>query len=190
MIIWDTETTGTNETDAILSIAVMDSRTGQVLLDTLVRPPKHLMVWPRVEAMHGITPEMVQDAPTMAEVWPRVRGLLAGGSAAYGAALDLRLLAQSLGGGWQAEEGTGESALLWHEDHEDQAVLRVQCAMLRYARHVGEPSRRDGFKWHKLEDAAQAAGHDLQYAHTALADAQATAAVWRYLDDQGVPVLS
>lgn len=190
MIIWDTGTTGTDVTDAILSLAIVDSRTDEVLLDSLVCPPVHLVAWPRAEALHGITPERVQDVPSMADLWPRVRELLAPGSAAYGAAFDVRLLAQSLGGGWQAKESSGEAAVLWHEDHEDRAVLQVQCAMLRYARHVDEPSRRGGFKWHKLADAAQVAGHDLQRAHTALADAQATAAVWRYLDDQGVPVLS
>ena len=94
MIIWDTETTGTEETDAILSIAIVDSRTDEVLLDSLVCPPEHLVAWPRAEAMHGITPEMVQDAPSMADLWPRVRELLALGSAAYGAAFDVRLLAQ------------------------------------------------------------------------------------------------
>lgn len=74
-VVLDTETTGLDEAAQIVSIAIID-HTGQVLLDTLVRPT--ISIPDDVVAIHGITDEMVVDAPTMAHLYDEVRRLLSG----------------------------------------------------------------------------------------------------------------
>ena len=63
-VFLDTETTGLDpDHDELLEIAIVDD-SGEVLLDTLIKPSTNNPVWPEAEAIHGIAPEMVADAPT------------------------------------------------------------------------------------------------------------------------------
>ena len=63
-IYLDLETTGLSPPDdEILEIAVVDDA-GAVLLHSLVRPA-HTTAWPDAEAIHGLTPADVQDAPVL-----------------------------------------------------------------------------------------------------------------------------
>jgi DNA polymerase-3 subunit epsilon len=57
-----------------------------------VRPPRHRVLFTHV---HGITWEMVKDAPRFADTWPRLAPLLNGASAviAHNASFDRRVLA-------------------------------------------------------------------------------------------------
>ncbi|HEV2460879.1 MAG TPA: 3'-5' exonuclease, partial [Ktedonobacterales bacterium] len=72
----------------------VDGRTGAVLLDTRLRPS--VPISPEAYAVHGIYAEDLQEAPTLAEVWTRVRTLLRGALVvAYNAAFDRRMLAQA-----------------------------------------------------------------------------------------------
>lgn len=74
----DTETTGLSpETGGkICEIAVSVSQGGRVVdeFSTLLNPG--LPMSPEVIAIHGITNEMVKDAPTFADVMPKLLGLL------------------------------------------------------------------------------------------------------------------
>ncbi|MDD7578568.1 MAG: 3'-5' exonuclease [Elusimicrobia bacterium] len=74
----DTETTGLSpETGGkICEIAVSVSQGGRVVdeFSTLLNPG--LPMSPEVIAIHGITNEMVKDAPSFADVLPRLLGLL------------------------------------------------------------------------------------------------------------------
>lgn len=74
----DTETTGLSpETGGkICEIAVSVSQGGRVVdeFSTLLNPG--IPMSPEVVAIHGITNEMVKDAPSFAEVLPRLLGLL------------------------------------------------------------------------------------------------------------------
>ena len=76
ILFFDLELTGVYDHDAVLSITVITGL-GETVIDTLVRPVKKRR-WPRTEKIHGITPEMVQDAPTMAELTPRLVTIFAG----------------------------------------------------------------------------------------------------------------
>lgn len=74
----DTETTGLSpETGGkICEIAVSVSQGGRVVdeFSTLLNP--QVPISPEVIAIHGITNEMVKDAPTFADVMPKLLGLL------------------------------------------------------------------------------------------------------------------
>ena len=76
----DTETTGLSpqEGGKICEVAVSVSQGGRVLeeFSTLVNPG--LPMSPEVIAIHGITNEMVKEAPSFADILPRLLGVLDG----------------------------------------------------------------------------------------------------------------
>ncbi|CAD9227984.1 Exonuclease domain-containing protein [Burkholderia cenocepacia] len=92
-IILDTETTGLDHAAEIVEISVIDSQ-GEVLLDTLVKPTKPI---PRAAtAIHGITNEMVAEAPTYDQVHPKLIALLEQATCyVYNASYDMRLIRQT-----------------------------------------------------------------------------------------------
>lgn len=71
-IFLDTETTGLNHdgTDEILEIAIVDEG-GDVLLNTLVQPLSKTE-WPQAQAVHGIRPQDVINAPTLESLLPKL----------------------------------------------------------------------------------------------------------------------
>lgn len=76
----DTETTGLYATQGgkICELAISVSRNGQVIeeFSTLLNPGVPML--PEVIAIHGITNEMVKDAPTFADILPKVISVLDG----------------------------------------------------------------------------------------------------------------
>src|SRR5690349_16036603 len=84
----DSETTSLE--GYLVQIAVIDMA-GRTLLDTLVNPCAPIS--PEAQAIHGITAERVKDAPTFAEIEPRLRELLAGRRViVYNAPFDIGIL--------------------------------------------------------------------------------------------------
>lgn len=161
-IYLDTETTGLHVGDgaALVEVAVVDDD-GSVLLNTLVNPG--CPVPASATAIHGITDAMVRDAPLAADVVARVLDLARGQRVViYNAAFDAQFF-----------PGMREVA------------ASVECCMLRHAKWRGIWSNYwNGYRWHKLVDAADHAGHDWEGhdAHRALADTLACRAVWLWLD--------
>ncbi len=136
-VIVDTETTGLGTDAEIVEISVVDCA-GNILLDTLVKPSKSIPA--EATAIHGITDEMVANAPTWGEVLPHVVELTRNGWVAYNASFDARMLRQS----------GGDFAL--HED-----IRSPECVMQLYADYNGEwDVRRRKCRWKKLVDAAAA----------------------------------
>jgi len=88
VLFFDLELTGVFERDEILSISMINGR-GETVFDSLVRPVRNKR-WRRTEKIHGITPEMVKDAPTLAELTPRLAAILdsADRLVAYGTSTD------------------------------------------------------------------------------------------------------
>ena len=157
----DTETTGLDHTwDEIVEIAIA-SPYGEPLLNTLVRPVRNRR-WADAQAIHGISPEMVEDAPTLDELMPEIRRLVADRPVViYNAGYDTAML--------------GSYAL--------ETAASIECCMLAWAAHakVYNPRYRS-WKWHRLSEAAAAVGHVWSgEAHRALADCLACRSVWLFL---------
>ncbi len=150
-ILLDTETTGLGPDAEIVKISVV-APDGQVLLSTHVRPT--VPIPPEATRVHGITDAMVADAPAWPEVWPSLKGLLAGKlTIAYNAAFDERILCQTA-----RRHGTERPELRW------------DCAMEWYAMWMGEWSDYHGnYRWPRLPRSS----------HDALGDCMATLAVIR-----------
>lgn len=163
-VFLDTETTGLNyySGDEIVEIAIV-SQSGEVLLNSLVNPCRPI---PRdATAIHGITDDMVQDAPTIEELKPRILEALQGKVlVVYNVDFDWNFL----------------------PDEAQAVVVGKACVMKRFAQWYGERNEYyGGWRWQKLPYAAEKVGHTPEGAmHRALADAKAARAVWQYLNTQ------
>jgi DNA polymerase-3 subunit epsilon len=153
-IFLDTETTGLKARDEIIEIAILD-HDGEPLMDSLVRPT--IRIPTDAHAIHGITDDMVKDAPTWRELWPEIEGNLRGKQLAiYNAEFDLRMMKQS-----HLAHG-----LRWDFQQDD-----VFCIMQLYAQFYGlwDPSRRS-FRWQSLENAGRQCNIQLPNTHRAKDD--------------------
>lgn len=74
-IVIDTETTGLNAAeDELLQVSIIDNE-GVVLFDSYIRPTQHTE-WAEAERVNHITPEMVDNSPTIEEVMPEINNIL------------------------------------------------------------------------------------------------------------------
>jgi DNA polymerase-3 subunit epsilon len=71
-LVLDTETTGLGEAE-IVEIAIINHQ-GDVLLNSLVRPT--IEIPEGAIAIHGITLEMVEAAPTFPEIYPQIKEII------------------------------------------------------------------------------------------------------------------
>lgn len=150
-VILDTETTGLEDAE-IVEIAIIDPA-GQVLLDTLVKPANPIPA--EASRLHGITNDLVKDAPTWSEIDDQVRGLLHKASriVVYNAAFDLDMMLRC-------------TRRLYNLPPWEIDTDRWECAMEQYAMWYGEWSDYyESFKWQPLIGD-----------HRALGDCQATLA--------------
>ncbi|HGE8503590.1 3'-5' exonuclease [Serratia ureilytica] len=163
-LVLDTETTGLDGKAEIIEIAVIDAG-GKVLLNTLVRPSKPIPA--DATAIHGITNEMVSDAPTWPEISAKVCALIAGKiTVIYNAEYDMRLLMQT--------------DAIWDVQPEfsTDAKPQIVCAMEEYAEFYGQRNERGGYKWQKLTAAAEQQGVIIEGTpHRALSDCLTTLGV-------------
>lgn len=153
-VILDTETTGLGNYDEVIQIGAIDGE-GKVLIDnTLVKPTVPITEGAR--QVHGITHQMLEDAPRITAVWNLVYQFTEGKLLViYNADYDTRMFQQSARN-LDFKIGWGFEAL--------------NCAMQRYAEWVGEWNDYHGsFRWQRL------AGGD----HSALGDCRATLALIR-----------
>ena len=75
VLFFDLELTGVYDHDEIISVSITNAN-GEVLMDTLVKPLRKKK-WNRTEKIHGISPAMVQDAPTLDELIPSIKEMFA-----------------------------------------------------------------------------------------------------------------
>jgi DNA polymerase-3 subunit epsilon len=154
-VVLDTETTGLHDGE-IVQIAIA-SHTGEVLLNTLVRPYRGIPA----DAMriHGITEKMCSDAPRWGEIAPKVVDILTGQNVVvYNAVYDRRMMHQS-----------GEYAQLPKTDWKQ--ISRWWCAMEAFAEQYGDwNSYRQNYRWQSLSTAANYYRLPISNAHTALGD--------------------
>jgi DNA polymerase-3 subunit epsilon len=164
-VFLDTETTGlrgryAGGTDEIVELAILDNR-GRPLVNQLVRPTRR-RTWPEAQRIHGISPAMVAQAPTLEVLLPTVADAVRDCLVViYNAAFDLQFFPEAL-----------------------FVASRVECAMLRYAEWKGDWNHHYGNpRWHKLHVAARTTGFDAEIEwHRALGDTIACRHVWRHLE--------
>jgi DNA polymerase-3 subunit epsilon len=170
----DTETTGIGPQSEIIEVAVVD-HDGGLLFSSLVKP--HGQIEPDAFKVHGITPEMVQDAPSWPEVWELLMPILLNHViGTYNSDFDLRMLRQTHQKYW----------LNWNLADES-----FFCIMKLYARFAGQwDSRRGSYRWHSLEQAGRDCRIPLPNAHRASDDAQLARAVMMHMANEFVERLS
>lgn len=122
VLFFDLELTGVYDHDEIISISIMDA-TGEVLMDTLVKP-LHKKKWNRTEKIHGISPAMVQNAPTLDELVPALKDMFekADNLIAFGVSTDY-----------------GHIKYIYETEEEQEALHRkVRCASQEFVRYQNE----------------------------------------------------
>ena len=167
-LFFDTETTGLGRSDEIVEVGIVDAE-GKTLLQSLVRPVGGIPSG--VIEVHGITNDMVRDAPSWQEIWPRVEVLFTDHRVGiFNADFDLRMMRQSHerhGLEWQPMGGN------------------AFCVMKLYARFYGERLGIRNAKWQSLQKAARQCGISSRNAHRAVDDARLTSQVFRHMAGSG-----
>jgi DNA polymerase III epsilon subunit-like protein len=151
LVILDAETTGLGSYDEVCQVAMIDG-SGNVLMENqLVKPTIHIPI--DAYRIHGITDEMVRDAPRFTKIWGEIYKHMDGKILViYNADFDARILRQSA-------RAVGDGHELGFP------FKRLTCAMNAYSEYVGEWNDYHGnFRWQRLP------GGD----HTALGDCRAT----------------
>lgn len=186
----DTETTGMADTGEICEIAIIDA-TGAVLINTLVRPTRPIPQ--NVVDIHGITNEMVQDAPTFKELLPELNRILKDRVVLiYNASFDEAVISNSVLANqirWDSDKD-GDFLVWWFQPSLHES--RWHCAMELYATYYGEFNSYHGsYRWQRLSNAALQCGIDLPLSvHRALADAEMTRRIMLHVADMEPGLIS
>ena len=166
--IIDTETTGLDAVqNELLQVSIIDSE-GNIMFDSYFRPCASS--WDDAQAVNGISPDMVQNAPHISDRIAEINGILAsaGTIIGYNTSFDLDFL-----------ENNG---LILPED------VEIIDVMQDFARIYGEWSEyHGGYKWQKLTTAAAYYRYDWssrpEGAHNSLADCFATLFVFQKMQE-------
>lgn len=194
-VVWDTETTGLEDDSKIVSIGAVD-QDSNMLLDLLINPG--VPIPSEATDIHGITDEMVKDAPTFAQVYPQIRAALADRRwVIYNASYDMprlwyeceRYFLPQINPRQECLRFRGyrsqfpEWSYSWDTCHDDH------CLMELFAEHYGDWSDYfHSYKWQKLQSAREYYRIRKGKAHNALSDAQTAFAVLRQMawdEDRG-----
>jgi DNA polymerase III subunit epsilon len=151
--VLDTETTGVKSFDQICQIGIID-KYGKVVLDTLVKPTRRIPSG--ASAVHGISNEMVADAPTFMDIYTSISSLLAGSVLiAYNMDFDWKMLQQSV--------AVYQLPMF--------KVKQQDCAMKQYAKYRGLwNAKYRSYRNFKLSDAAAHEEIIVANAHSAVGD--------------------
>jgi DNA polymerase-3 subunit epsilon len=161
----DTETTGMHFNSEVIEIGIIDDL-GEVLFEQLIRPRGKID--PAAGRVHGITPEMLVDAPTWEQVWPQAEAVLLGRRiGVYNVEFDLRLMKQTHKHSW----------MNWVIPDKDFFDI-----MKLYARYYGDwdPFHKS-FRYQSLEIAGRQCGISLPNAHRAVDDCLLTRALLHHM---------
>ena len=164
VLFFDLELTGVYRHDEIISISIVDGN-GKIVMDTFVKPD-HTKKWKRTEKIHGISPEMVADAPHLSELTPRIKEIFAEADnlIAYGVSTDYSHIKE-----------------IYETDAEKEALRKkTRCAANEFVRFQQEhyPDNTHA----SLSDAMALLGIEWDgVAHTSIADTVGCAKVWEKL---------
>ena len=173
-VVWDTETTGLHDFAKIVSIGIIN-QDSETLVAWLINPG--VPIPSDATAIHGVTDEMVADAPTFAEVYPQIRKALIGQRwVIYNKDYDIPRLRYECKRYGLLYPQPAQMFQSWSSGIDE--VDQTHCAMERYAVHWGDFSEYHGnYKWQSLSNAARQQHIRIKNAHNALADAQMTLAL-------------
>lgn len=172
-VFLDTETTGLGDDVEVCDVAVVDLD-GDVVFETLVKPMRPISS--TAEAIHHITNDMVQDAPTFDRVLPILVSVLKDRLVViYNEQFDLRVMTQSA-------MAAAVPILDWSE------LLASACAMRVYAEFHGEWNEHyQSFRWQRLGSAANQCGLDIPDGmHRARVDADLCRRIVLHMASQAV----
>lgn len=158
-VVLDTETTGFDPSDEIIQIAVVD-QDGATVLNSYIKPAKPISN----SEYHDITDDTVKDAPSFADLYPKIREALHGKVVLiYNRDYDMRMLRQDT------------------KRHELETIEPADsaCVMLWYADFRGEwDEYHRNNRWQKLDAAMSQLKLEREgSAYDALSDCKATLAV-------------
>lgn len=157
-VVLDTETTGLTEHDELLQVSILDADTGDVLFNSYIKPCI-AVEWPEAQAVNGISPAKVQDAPYIFEVLVTLNAIFRNVEEVIGYSTDFDM-------GFLERAGVQFSGnVILYDVKETFAVVS------------GEYNEKYGdFKWKKLTVCAETLGYDWgeDTAHDSLADCKAT----------------
>lgn len=160
-LVLDTETTGLDSDAEIIEIAILDCA-GNTLFESYVKPTQPCS--PDAEKIHKITPKILANAPTWADIHEQVFNMLNSRTVAiYNAEFDIRII----------EQTCKKYALT-------APRYNAFCIMNAYSKFYGELN--DSFKnwrWHKLTSAARDLNCYEPAAHRAAADCKMALGVLR-----------
>lgn len=154
-VILDTETTGTDGSDEVIQIGIIDSE-GNELLDSLVKPETKRSIPKKAQSVHGITTKMLANAPTLYELSELIMETIGSRLViCFNDEFDMRMIDQ-----------TAQKYDLPSRGKE--LKFKSECAMLAYSQFVGSPGLNPGeYRWQKLPRHGEEQ-------HKALADCQLT----------------
>jgi len=164
--ILDTETTGLHDGE-ICQIAIIDNH-GTVWFNNYVKTRDPIPA--DVTAIHGITDEMVKEAPTWETVAPVIQDFLKGQVCiVYNAVYDRKMM--------------HKSAERWNMPHYEWKLnTTFLCAMDAYSEYYGDWNDYfKSYRWQKLAHAARHCGVSVINAHSALGDCQMTLGVVKHM---------
>ena len=164
VLFFDLELTGFYDRDEIISISIVDG-TGKLIMNTFVKPT-HTSKWKKTEKIHGITPDMVKDSPTLAELIPEIKEIFANADniIAYGVSTDYSHIKHI------------------YETIEEQLALKskVRCCAFEYVRYMHE--NHPELVHASLTDAMACFGIEWEgVAHSSIADTYGCRKVWERL---------
>ncbi|MBO5415333.1 MAG: 3'-5' exonuclease [Clostridia bacterium] len=164
VLFFDLELTGFYDHDEILSITIIDGN-GELVMDTLVKP-EHTKKWNRTEKIHGITPAMVEDAPLLTDLIPRIKEIFEGAKniIAYGVSTDFSHI-----------------KYIYDTEEEREALhSKIRCCANEYVRYIHE--HRPELEHASLIDAMECFGIEWEgVPHSSIADTFACRKVWNVL---------
>lgn len=161
VLFFDLELTGFYDHDEIISISIVNGF-GELIMDTLVRPI-HTKKWKKTEKIHGITPQMTEHSPTLAELTPRIKEIFANADVliAYGVSTDYSHI----------------KYIYETEAERDALHAKVRCCANEFVRYAHEC--RPEVQHASLTDAMECLGVEWDgTAHTSIADTFACRHVW------------
>ncbi len=164
VLFFDLELTGVYDHDEIISVSITNAN-GEVLMDTLVKPLRKKK-WNRTEKIHGISPAMVQDAPTLDELVPAIKEMFANADnlIAFGVSTDYSHI-----------------KYIYDSISEQEALhKKVRCASIEFVRYQSEHFPDNNHA--SLVDAMATLGIGWDgIPHSSIADTIACMKVWEAL---------